>query len=159
MKILRVIGSVVGVVVVVAGLAWLFRGDPMGPVAGRQLSGAEFAYPADWGFTDEHFTIAVESRPEDPHSVTTICFVHEGDLYVPAQSGTEKKWTHYVVEDPRVRLKVGDRVYPASAVRVTDLEPRAVLASAAKKYERMAERMDEDPPGDIWLFRIGPRKG
>ena len=61
-------------------------------ISGRTLSGEEFPYPENWDFTNDHFTIAVETRPEDPHSVTTVCFVHEGALYVPAQSGSSKRW-------------------------------------------------------------------
>jgi hypothetical protein len=141
-----------------AGIAWMLRTDPVGPISGRRLSGDEVSYPADWSFTDDHFTIAVESRPNDPHSVTTICFVHDGDLYVPAQGGDGKRWTHYVEDDPRVRLKVGRDVYRARAVRVTDAAPEKFTASAARKYSQIAER-EGPPPDDIWLFRIEPPEG
>ena len=91
-RLLRLLGITVLVVAIIAGLAWIFRGDPLWMVSGKTLSGAEFPYPDNWDFTLEHFTVAVETRPEDPHSVTTISFVHEGELYVPAQSGSTKQW-------------------------------------------------------------------
>ena len=157
MKVLKVLGGLVLALVVAGSFAWLLRSDPIGPVAGRGLSGSEAPYPADWGFTDAHTTIFLESRPEAPHSVTTICFVHEGELYVPAQGGSGKRWTGYVEDDPRVRIKVGDTVYPALALRVPDPDPDTFVASAAKKYEQMADP-DREVPEDIWLFHIAPRE-
>lgn len=156
MKILRILGMALLLLATLGGLAWVFRSDPIGPISGRRLSGDEAAYPSDWGFSDEFETIALESRPDDPHSVTTICFVHEEALHVPAQGGTEKRWTGYVLEDPRVRLKVGDSVYPARAVRVEVADPEVFLASAGKKYPQVAEA-DGELPDDLWLFRIEPR--
>jgi hypothetical protein len=158
MKLLKVTGRVLAVLVVAASIAWLFRHDPIGPLSGRQLIGPELPYPDDWSFTDDYLTIAVESRPDDPHSVTTLCFVHEGSLYVPAGDGADKQWPHFVVADSRIRLKVGENVYPASALRVTDADPADFLPSATAKYAEMAERMGDFPIEGIWLFRIGPRK-
>jgi hypothetical protein len=155
-KVLKIIGGVVGALVVVLALVWLFRSDPIGPLAGRALSGEESPYPSSWSFTDEHMTIAVETRPVDPHSVTTICFVHEGDLYIPAQGGSEKRWTRYVLEDPRVRIKAGEGVYPARLRRVTDADVERFVSSAAAKYARMADP-ERELPEDIWLFRVEPR--
>ena len=60
-------------------------------------------------------------------------------------------------DDPRVRIKVGDTVYPALALRVPDPDPETFVASAAKKYEQMADP-DREVPEDIWLFRIAPRE-
>jgi hypothetical protein len=142
------------VVVALVAVAYAMRSNPIGPVAGRQLSGTVVAEPVtDWSFTDEHQTIAIETRPAAPHSVTVICFTHEGNLYVPAQGGSEKSWPYYALADPRVRVRVGDRIYPARATRVTDesLIP-AMREAGARKYDFAPE------PGtvieDIWLFRI-----
>ena len=156
MRILRIIGAIVAVLALAVGITWLLRSDPMGPISGRALSGEEAPYPIDWGFSNEHMLIAVETRPEDPHSVTTICLLVDGQLYVPAQDGSEKQWPQYVLEDPRVRLKIGDVVYPARAVRVEpdDLDP--FLAAGREKYADMMGERDE-LPGGIWLFRIERR--
>ena len=159
MRWLKRIGWAVAAVVVLAACARLIWTDPIGPLAGGRLSGSEAPFPADWDFSDAHFTIAVETRPEDPHSVTTICFVHEGTLIVPAQGGSDKAWTHYVLDDPRVRIKVGERVFPARATRILEPDPEDYFASAARKYKRMADRPGADRPEDICLFRIEPREG
>jgi len=103
-------------------------------------------------------TIAIESRPQDPHSVTTLAIVHQGALYIPAQSGSTKAWTHYVLDEPRVRLKIGDTVYLARADRVLDLPLADLMASAAIKYPQFAGRDLDDPPPDIWLFRVSQRR-
>ena len=156
MKILKILGGTLALLLVLAAAAWLLRTDPMGPVAGRALSGEERAYPEDWAFTNDHMTIAVETRPAtNPHSVTTICFMHDGALYVPAGGGSDKNWTHYAVTDPQVRIKVGDAVYPARLTRVTDADPADFLASAGSKYsDQLSGR---EIPDDLWLFRVGPR--
>jgi hypothetical protein len=155
MRVLRVIGFVAVVLALIAGLAWLMRSNPIGPMSGRAVSGAQAPYPPDWSFTDEHMTIAVESRPDAPHSVTTLCFEMDGQLYVPAQNGAKKRWTRYVTEDPRVRLKIGELVYPANAVRIEPEDQTPFLEAAGAKYSRLAE--SDEVPDDVWLFRIDPR--
>jgi hypothetical protein len=126
-------------------------------LAGKSVSGEEQPYPNDWLFSNEHMTVAVESRPDDPHSVTTICIVHNGTLYIPAQSGSTKKWPQYVLDDPRVRIKIGDKVYPVKATRELGLSVDEIVSSAAAKYPRSAEMEPEDRPTDVWLFRISQR--
>ena len=153
MKIVRWIGAIVLVLAIGAAGAYALRSDPIGPLAGRQLRGPEVSEPvSDWSFTDEFDLIAVETRPAAPHSVTTICFTHEGALYVPATRGSAKSWTHYAVSDPRVRLKIGDKIYPARATRVSDTSQReAMVAAARAKYDFEG---DGSPPEDVWLFRM-----
>ena len=54
----------------------------------------------------------------------------------------------------RVRVKIGDKVYPARATRVEDPELRPVLiAAAARKYDF---EVPQEPDGldDVWVFRI-----
>ena len=154
MKVLKIIGVVVGVVLLLAGIAYLTRSDPIFMISGKQLSGDEVAYPSDWAFTNDYMTIAVESRPEDPHSVTTICFLHEGDLYIPAQSGSTKTWPKYVVRDPRARIKVGEHVYPVMLERATDLSVDEVAGALSAKYSQFTDQDPADGPPDVWFFRV-----
>lgn len=153
-RVLRWLGLVVLVLVALAAVLYATRTNPLGPVAGRELSGTLVTEPvSDWSFTDEHRTIALETRPAAPHSVTVICFSHEGALYVPAMGGASKSWTYYALADPRVRVKVGDRIYPARATRVRDESFASVMReAAARKYDFVpdADRVVED----VWLFRI-----
>ena len=152
-KILRFAGYAVVAIAAIGALLYATRSNPMGPISGRALRGELVATPvSDWSFTDEHNLIAVETRPDDPHSVTTICFVIDGALYVPAQGGSDKDWTQYAVANPSARILVDGKIYPVRATRVTEesLVP-AFVAAAAKKYDFPADR---EMPEDVWLFRM-----
>ncbi len=158
-KYLKILGGVIVIAVVLAAVLYSFRRDPIRMISGKQLTGSEAPYPGDWGFSDEHPLIAVEVRPDDPHSVTTICFVHDGVLHVPAQNGSEKEWPAMLLDDPRVRVKIGGTIYPGRAIRVVTDDPSPYLASAAKKYAALVGDGTAEPPQDVWLFRIEPREG
>ena len=152
MRIVKWLGIAVLVLVAVGAIAYATRTNPVAMIAGRQLSGELVAEPVqDWSFTDEHQLIAVETRPAAPHSVTTICFANEGKLYVPANEASTKSWPHYAVSEPRVRVKIGDKIYPVRATRVTDESLTLALTAAARaKYDIAADREFED----LWVFRM-----
>ena len=135
-------------------LAALVACGPIGPLPGGRLSGeVVLDRVEDWSFSDAHPLIQLESRPWFPHSVTTICFTHEGRLYVPAANPRGKAWPSYVLDDPRVRVKIGDKIYRGRAQRVSDESVTDAMFDAARqKYEQMAASRDELP--EIWLFRI-----
>jgi hypothetical protein len=153
-KILRGLGFGLMGLTAVAALLYLTRSNPIGPISGLALSGELVSRPPrDWSFTDEHMRIAVETRPAAPHSVTTICFTHQGVLYVPAQGGSAKSWTHYAVSNPRARILVGDKIYPVHLTRVLDeSEMPDRLAAASEKYD--FNPSERDMPEDLWLFRV-----
>ena len=110
----------------------------------------------DWSFTDAFQEVAVETRPGDPWSVTTWCVAHAGRLYVPTRDPEDKAWVGYALADPRVRVRIGERVYERSAVRVSDPEEfRAALAPLAAKYE--LDPVREGDTAHVWLFRMDPR--
>ena len=158
MRIARVVGGVLGILAAAALVGWLLRTDPLGPLAGRALTGPEAPYPSDWSFSDAAYTVAVETRPSAPHSVTTIAFVHEGNLYIPAREGSQKRWTQYAIDDPNVRIKIDGTVYSARLVRVEIDDPRPYVDSAARKYAQMASALEAgELPEDLWLFRVEPR--
>ena len=157
MTVLKWIGGALAALAAVAALAYLFRTDPIYMIAGKRLSGEEQPYPPDWSACNQHPSIAVETRPEDPHSVTTLCFVLDGDLIIPAEAGSTKEWTANVVADPRIRLKLGDAIYPALAERDMALTIADVAPAAQAKYPQMAERRGDEPAEDVWLFRVRPR--
>ena len=146
--------GVVGLALI-AALVYATRSNPIGPLAGRELTGEVVTTAiTDWRFTDEHPRIAVETRPAAPPSVTVICLSHDGALYVPARGGSAKDWPHFAVSDPRVRVKIGDKVYPALATRVEDPELRRVLiAAAAGKYDFEVPQ-ESGGLDDVWVFQI-----
>ena len=136
---------------------------PLGPFAGGRLEGA--AGPpqvADWSFVADEDTLELETRPQDPHSVTTW-FVAKGPLlYVPSSMirGTkdprERSWVAHLVEDPRVRVRLDGIVYERVATRVEDAaEFEAARDDLEAKYGLDPE--ERDPERTIWIFRLGPR--
>ncbi|MFQ5697667.1 MAG: class I SAM-dependent methyltransferase [Myxococcota bacterium] len=155
MRILRWAGIASLALVLVAAVLYALRTNPLGPVSGRALTGQVVNEPiTDWSFSDAYTTIAVETRPAAPHSVTTICFTLDGALYVPADKGSRKTWTHFAIADPRVRVKIGSKVYPARATRVLDDSLRSALTDAARaKYDFEGDRSFDD----VWLFRMESR--
>ncbi|MCP4002785.1 MAG: hypothetical protein GY725_01190 [bacterium] len=158
-RALKFVAALLTISVVIAGIAYLFRTDPIGPISGRKLSGDEVSWPDNWDFTREIMFAAIEVRPDDPHSVTTIVFVYEGALFIPAKNGSSKRWTQYVSADPRVRVKLGDQIVPGRAMRIEDDSQREAMTDAARTKYASLLPAGEDPPQaeDVWVFRIDPR--
>jgi hypothetical protein len=93
-------------------------GGPFLLFPGGALRGEVVEQPvADWSFADDRF-IDVEVRPADPYSVEINYFVRDGRLYIDPAEG--RRWLEYIREDPRVRVRLGGRVYSARAVLVED---------------------------------------
>jgi hypothetical protein len=120
--------------------------EPSDQRPGLWLTGERVTEPVtDWAFTEDHLEIFVQTRTPYliPHSITTYCAFYDGDLYLFSayyQGGVfpeERGWNRNVMRDPRVRLKIGDRVFDHTVSHVTDAETReAVHASAVAKYRQ-----------------------
>ncbi len=164
MKRFFAIGGIGLVVVVLAALVVLraIGLDPKERRPGLWLSGEHAAAPAgDWSFTDKYPTIYIQTRTRYllPHAVTITCVSRNGQLYLTStyREGVQfpqgKLWTENVMRDPRVRLKIGERVYDQRVTLVTDdAERAAVLESKAKKYpgQRVAKT------ATVYLFKVLP---
>tara|TARA_B100001013_G_scaffold318963_1_gene227582 strand:- start:524 stop:1015 length:492 start_codon:yes stop_codon:yes gene_type:complete len=138
--------------------AYFFRTDPIMMIAGKKLSGQELPYPENWEFTNQHRTIKVETDPVNPHSVTTLCLVREGKLIIPAQEGHTKIWPQNVLKDNRVRIKIGDDIYPVRLKLVDkDAEISDLRPFIAIKFPNRPPLEPGEGPKDIWLFEVSPR--
>ena len=138
----------------------------MGVIPGGPLSGDLVAEPvANWHFTDDNVTVAVETEGEwFNHSVTTLAVAVGPHLYVPAREGFRKNWVANAVRDPRVKIGVDGRIYLGRATRVTDPDEAAAAGLAQlRKYlgmeaDEVKQLLDPPAPGDdrvdLWLFRI-----
>jgi hypothetical protein len=143
-------------------LPLLLAAGPCGPITGGRLSQdlKPAVAPADWSFTDEVSTIQVETRPDDPYSVTTWCFTDGKTLYVSSDDAERKQWVRNVVADPRVRLRINDDVYDMQATRVTDeAELRRLVVLLKAKYTLARWGVNDDPAKSpqLWYFRMTPR--
>lgn len=93
-------------------------GGPFLMIPGGALRGEVVSEPIDdWSFVDDAF-VDVEFRPSDPYSVELNYFVKEGRLYIDPAEG--RRWLDYLREDPRVRVRFGDKIYELRAERVED---------------------------------------
>ena len=128
---------------------------PIVMIPGGELSGTPTPVPESWEFTNEVDTIQVETRPEDPYSVNAWMVVYDGSPYVVAGEGLETTWARYLVEDPRLRLRVGDALYELRAVEANDEATRDGFLEAARiKYDfDPADR----PVDQAIVFRLEPR--
>jgi hypothetical protein len=156
-RVLRWIVAILLIVAAVGATLYARRTNPIQFVSGRQLTGEVVSEPvSDWSFAKDVPLVAIETRPGAPYSVTTWCFVHEGKLYIPASAGSTKTWTHFAAADPRVRVKIGDKIYPGIATRITDDSLREPMREIARAKYNLPEQMPANmgAPSDVWLFRI-----
>jgi len=142
--------------------------DPKDRRPGLGLSGELVDEPInDWSFSDQYPLIYLETQTWYliPHSVTTVCAGLGEKLYVPSiyyEGGEwpDKYWNSNVSSDPRVRLKMGDKIYERKAVVVEDpVEFQTALRALAAKYpfwqEVLAKPESERP--DMAIVRMDPR--
>jgi hypothetical protein len=112
-------------------------GGPFLVFPGGALAGEVVTEPAtDWSFVTDRF-LELETRPEDPYSVQLNDTVREGRLYLDPAEG--RRWLRHIRDDPRVRVRFGDRIRPLQAVLVG----------------RPGELEGFDP--DRFVYRLGPR--
>lgn len=90
----------------------------------------------------------------------------DGKLYVMARHAPRKRWVQDLGRDARVRLRVGDELYAARAVRIgAGPEGEAVARAFLRKYvgvEAEEARPLTGPPSagddhaEVWTWRIDP---
>ncbi len=147
---MRIAFSVLGVLILLFAVALLVPIDPEERRPGTRLGGEVVEGAADWSFYEGRKKIYVETSTWYlvPHSVTTVSWVVDGELYVPCGNCATKTWPKYVVRDPDVRLKIDGKVYERKAVLITD--PHAKM--------RFLGRGDHgDLPPGIEIYRMDPR--
>ena len=150
-KILK--GIAVGFVLVMVTLLVLYlnRSDPFGTIPGKRLRGEEVTESIDdWSFAQQYHRVNVEVRPSDPYSVIAGYFVHERTLYV---SSSKSHWAQLMLQDPNVRVRVGDKLY---RVRATRMEG-ASLEQAQKAYSEKNPRRTPEQVAERWFFRMDSR--
>jgi hypothetical protein len=108
-------------------------------IPGGALKGEVVTEPVeDWSFVSDRF-IDLETRPEDPYSVELNYIVRDGRLYIDPAEG--RTWFTYLKQDPRVRVRFGDKIYPVTAVLVG--QPGELEGFDADRYiYRLDSRVD-----------------
>ena len=125
-------------------------------IAGQALTGNEVEYPDNWGFTDAHTTIMVETNPVDPHSVTLSALqVQMGQIYLFQPWMDTKSWPALALADNRARIKIGGKVYPILLELVTkDAMISQLAPMARRKFPDLDLPDPESAPKNIWLFKV-----
>src|SRR6202162_989068 len=125
---------------------------------GLWLKGEVVTTPVtDWSFVEQvpHpgrslNTVLIETRTPYfiPHSVRTMPTIRNGQLYIRShqdridlQFPNDKSWTSSVARDPRVRIKIGDKLYEATMVLIAD------RAQAIAVLGRNPEGTEKGPDG------------
>ena len=156
MRLLRRAAYALGALLAAVFLVWLgarFHDGPLGPFPGGPMDGEVVKDAAvDWSFVAERPTIAIQTS-NPPRSRTVWLVVHDGALYVPSGFVAAKQWPHLLAEDPVVLLRIDERLYLRTAVRVTDPDLLALLwKKVADKYA-VEESTDHE---SHWIFRMEP---
>ena len=140
--------------VAAASLA-LACGNPHGMLPGGKLDGQLVTAPVDdWSFTHDAKTVQLETRPDSPYSVNVWCVAKGANLWVSAGRDSNK-WANNMLAEPRVRVRVGERLYERKAVRVTDAEEIEIVKSLYE--EKYDWKRDPDDKTSRLLFRLDPR--
>jgi hypothetical protein len=141
---------------------------------GLWLKGEVVTTPVtDWSFVDkvEHpgrslNTVLVETRTPYfmPHSVRTMPFVRNGVLYIRSHQDRmdlpfphDKSWTSDVARDPRVRIKIGDKLYEATIVLVADRAQAIALLGRDPETSEKGPDGQEHVVGYDHIFRVFQR--
>lgn len=159
-KLLFGVASLVVLLVVVLVVLSVVGLDPKERRPGLWLRGEPVTTPVtDWSFTDRYANILVQTRSWYllPHSVTVTCTAANGRLYLTStyregqRFPDDRLWNRNVLRHPRVRLKIGDRLYDRTLVLVEDpAEREMVLRAKATKYPRLTT----PPNGAVHVFRV-----
>ena len=164
-KVLKVIAVALVLWEVIMVSLILIPSDPYSRIPGRRLTGEEVPGPVtDWSFARESGgSLSIEVRPSDPYSVNIGFLVYNGDLYVTSAAGGGSRWAQYLIQDPNMRVRVGDQVYKARGTRIEDLDmvnevfdSRRRRRNPGQQETTPQERTPEQTARNarVWLFRI-----
>lgn len=136
---------------------FLFLGLGCGPVLlvpGGELTGEVTPLPSDWSFTDDISTVQIETRPSDPYSVN-IWITRVDDLLYLHAGANRATWIEALEADPRLRVRIDEKIYELRASRVEDATTFAAFADA---YEgKYGVRPRNESVSEVYLMRLEPR--
>jgi hypothetical protein len=141
---------------------------------GLWLKGEVVTAPiTDWSFVDDMphpgrslNTVLVETRTPYfiPHSVRTVPFVRNGMLFIRSHQDrmdlafpNDKSWTANVARDPSVRIKIGDKLYEAAMVLVTDRSQASTVLGRNPEVRESGPDGQEHVVGYDHVFRVFQR--
>lgn len=133
----------------------LFSCGPTLLIPGGALYGESSPPPSDWNWTAEISTIQLETRPSDPYSVNIWTVGIEDNLYVHA-GPNRSNWVENIEADPAVRVRINQKIYDLTALRITDETEFNLFANAYEK--KYGSRPRNETISAIYLFNLVPRQ-
>ena len=123
-------------------------------MSGGELAGTLSEVPDSWQLDEMSGLAQLETRPEDPYSINLTYVQLDGRFYIYA-GDTRTNWVQHIEQNPHVRIRVGDTIYPARASRVLDDEEIAAFAAIWANLSVF----QRDPLGfeEVWLYRLEGR--
>ena len=102
--------------------------DPFIVTSGGELSGSVSEVPEAWQLDEVSALAQLETRPGDPYSINLVYVQMDERLYIYA-GDTRTNWVQHIEQDPRVRIRIDETIYPARAVRITNDDEIAAFAA------------------------------
>ncbi|MDJ0869449.1 MAG: hypothetical protein QNK03_25320 [Myxococcota bacterium] len=167
--VLRLVASLLTVLLVLIvglGIGARYSDGPIAIFAGGPFESGDLVEgpEPDWSFVRDVQEVEFQLL-DPPRSRTTWILDHEGKAYIPSGYMTTwwgklwKQWPHEAAKDPRILLRIGDRIYERRLVRIEDGPAVApLLAQLGTKYAGGQEIPREAvTSGYLWLFELAPR--
>ncbi len=118
---------------------------------GGALSGTPSTPPDDWAWIEAVSTIQLETRPEDPYSVNIWVVGMGQNLYVHA-GANRAAWVENMEANAAVRVRIDEKIYALSAMRVEDQKEFDVFSDA---YEaKYGSRPRNENVDEAYLFYL-----
>ena len=168
-SILRVLMGLLAVLLVVLGgllVGARFADGPIAIIAGGPFTSGELVSgpEPDWSFVRDVREVEFQLL-EPARSRTTWILHHEGKAYIPCGYMTTwwgrlwKQWPREAEKDPRIVLRIGDRLYERRLVRIRDGAVVApLLVELGRKYAGGREiPLEAVTTGNLWLYELAPR--
>ncbi len=154
--------SLVLVLAIALAALKIFGFEPRDGRPGLWLAGELVDEPVtDWGFTDRFGEIYLQTNTVYgiPHSVTVWCAVFDGDFYLfssyrgGGNFPDKRAWNRNVLRDPRVRMKIGGRLFDRTLRHIDDESIRGPVYQAF-----LAKYPDWRTPGqeNVHIFLVEP---
>ena len=160
-RILKLLGILVGLLVVAVGALFIgarFHDGPLALIPGGPLIAGELvADPVtDWSFAANVPEIELQLAYQDSSRVTWI-LVNGGDAFIPANLSFPpgKRWHKAADQNGAAIVRLQGKRYPVTLKRVQDPALEGSLKqTVVGKYQNV-------PSGEagIWFFKLEPRGG
>jgi hypothetical protein len=168
-RVLRAAGVVLALLVIAIAALLIgarFADGPLAIVAGGPFESGELVGgpEPDWSFVRDVREVEFQLL-EPARSRTTWILDHEGKAYIPSGYMTTwwgriwKQWPHEAEKDPRIVLRIGDKLYERKLVRIQDGPAVApLLEQLGQKYAGGQEiPVEAVTSGYLWLYELAPR--